>query len=176
MTEWSDYAVSIDVYVPADVATQYDLDTTNGAINLDDIVADRINIDTTNGVITLSEVESPTMNVETINGAIFGTITSTQTSFSATNGAIDLSLTKTSGVHIFSTTNGAIELTLPTGADVGYKINVDTSIGVVDVNLPNMEYSVDRARTKIGETTGYSSKQVQISITADTTIGGIELN
>ncbi len=49
-------------------------------------------------------------------------------------------------------------------------------IGIIDVNLPDIDYSVDRTRNKIGETNGFSSKEIQITIKADTTIGAIDLN
>ena len=127
-------------------------------------------------VILLSDIEAEMINADTTNGAIRGTITTSLSNFGTTNGAIDMTITKMSGQHVFRTTNGAIDINLPTGSDVGHKVNVDTNIGSVDVNLPNMDYSVDRTRTKIGETNDYSSKPVQIEVSADTTIGGIEIN
>ena len=175
-TEWSKYSVQIDVLVPSDTTAYYDLRTTNGGVTLDDITGKSIIISTTNGAIDLSDAIATTLDVETTNGAITGTITTPESIISTTNGGIDLTLTKTSGTHVLETTNGAIDLSLPTGSDVGYKVNLDTSIGSIDVNLPNMDYSIDRTRTKIGETSEYSGKQVQIEITADTTIGSIELN
>ena len=175
-TEWSKYSVNIDVFVPTGVSIDYDLETTNGGISLSDLTAGTISLDTTNGGLVLSDIEADLINVYTTNGAITGTITTPESTFDTTNGAIDITITETSGQHAFSTTNGAIDINLPTGSDVGHKVDIDTSIGAVDVNLPNMDYSVDRTRTKIGETSGYSSKTVQIEISADTTIGGIEVN
>jgi hypothetical protein len=175
-SQWSNYAVFIDVYVPSSATVDYILGTTNGEITLTDINGESIIIDTTNGAITLSNVGAQHIQAETTNGVIRGTVTTSESSFSTTNGGIDITLGKMSGKHIFSTTNGGIDLNLPTDSDIGYKINLDTSIGSVDATLPNMDYSVDRTRTKIGETSGYSSKPVQIEITADTTIGGIDLN
>ena len=175
-TDWTKYSVKIDVRVPADATADYDLRTTNGGVLLDDIVGESITIGTTNGGISLSDVEATALNVDTTNGAISGTITAQESIMSTTNGGIDLTLTKTSGTHVLDTTNGAIDINLPTGSDVGYRVNLDTSIGSIDVNLPNMDYSIDRTRTKIGETIDYSGKAVQIEITADTTIGSVELN
>ena len=48
-TEWSKYAVNIDVYVPSNIDTDYLLRTTNGGITLNDITAGTVSIDTTNG-------------------------------------------------------------------------------------------------------------------------------
>jgi DUF4097 and DUF4098 domain-containing protein YvlB len=155
--DWNKYSVDVEVYVPSDVSTSYILDTTNGGISFDDVVADSI-------------------DAETTNGAINARITASTTTLSTTNGGIDVTLSKASGKHVFSTTNGGIDISLPTGSDVGYKVNLDTSIGSVDVNLPNMEYSVDSTRSKIGETSSYMAKPIQIEITADTTIGGVTIN
>jgi len=175
-TQWSNYAVIIDVYVPSSLESEYDIATTNGEIGLHDLLCTTVNLDTTNGAITLSSIEATSIDAETTNGVIQGTITTPISIMSTTNGAIDISLNQISGVHDFSTTNGVIEINAPTGSDIGYKVNFDTSIGALDINLPDMDYDVDTARTKIGETNGYSTKSIQIEITAETSIGGIEVN
>ena len=155
--DWNKYSVEVAVYVPSSTTTSYIIDTTNGAISFTDIVADTINAETTNGAITAQ-------------------ITASTTVLSTTNGGVDVKLSKASGKHTFSTTNGGIDIRLPTGSDVGYKVNLDTTVGSVDVNLSNMNFSVDNIHSKIGETTDFSSKPTQIEITADTTLGGIEVN
>lgn len=175
-SEWSNYAVIVDVYVPEGVADEISLQTTNGEISVQGLSPQELMIDTTNGRVSLMDVEASVIQVETTNGAIIGTVTSPSTSFSVTNGGIEMTLGTASGEHQFSATNGAIDLSLPTGANVGYSIDLDTSVGSIDVNLPNMSYDVDKARTKKGETVGYDAKEIQISISADTTIGSIDLN
>lgn len=175
-SEWNQYSVNIEAYVPTGVVSDYDLSTTNGAVYLDDALAEFVIIETTNGAITLSDVEADHIEAATTNGAIYGTITTQQSNLETTNGAIELTITKTSGTHILSTTNGAIDINVSSDSDVGYKVDFDVSIGSVDVNLPNMDYTVDRTRTKIGEISGYDSKTVKIEITAETTTGSIELN
>jgi DUF4097 and DUF4098 domain-containing protein YvlB len=175
-SEWSNYAVIIDVYVPSSMESDYYLDTTNGEIGLHDLKANTVDLGTTNGAITLSNIEATTIDAETTNGVIQGTITTEESTIKTTNGAIDISISQTSGIHDFRTTNGIIEINVPTGSDIGYKVNFDTSIGALNINLPNMDYDVDTVRTKIGETNDYSLKPVQIEITAETSIGGIEVN
>lgn len=175
-SEWSRYAVFIDVYVPVGVVDEISLETTNGEVSVQGLSPRSLVVDTTNGRVTLMDVESSMINVETTNGVITGTVTSSSTSFSTTNGGIEVTLGTASGEHRFSTTNGSIDLSLPTGADVGYRLDLDTSIGSIDVNLPNMSYDMDKARTKKGETVGYDAKEIQISISADATIGSIDLN
>ena len=175
-SEWSKYAVTVEAYVPEDVADEISLQTTNGAITVQGLSLRDLFIDTTNGAVSLMNVESSTIHVETTNGAITGTVTATSTSFDTTNGKIEITLEPASGEHRFSTTNGSIDLSLPTGADIGYSVELDTSVGSIDVNLANMSYDVDKAREKNGETVGYDAKDIKISISADTTIGSIDLN
>ncbi len=174
--EWSKYAVVVDAYVPEGAADEISLQTTNGEISVQGLSLQELVIDTTNGRVVLTDVESSVIQVETTNGAIAGTFTASSTRFSTTNGGIEMTLGTVSGEHRFSTMNGVIDLTLPTAPGVGYSIDLGTSVGSIDVNLPNMSYDVDKARTKNGETVGYDAKEIQISISADTTIGGIDLN
>ncbi len=175
-SEWSTYSMIIDVYVPEDLESSYNLGTTNGGIGLHSLVCNTVNIDTTNGGIIFNSVEATSIDAETTNGVIQGSINTPISTMSTTNGAIDISLSQTSGVHEFTTTNGIIEINTPTGSDTGYKVNFDTNIGALEINLPEMDYDVDTTRTKIGETVNYATKQIQIDITAETSIGGIEVN
>jgi hypothetical protein len=175
-SEWSKYAVIVEAYVPEEVAGDFSLQTTNGEMSVQGLSLRELFIDTTNGGVSLMDVDSSFIQVETTNGAITGTVTAASTSFSTTNGKIEVTLGRASGEHRFSTTNGSIDLALPTDAGVGYSVDLDTSVGGIDVNLPNMSYDVDKAREKKGETVGYDAKETQITISADTTIGSIDLN
>lgn len=175
-SEWRKYAVNVEAYVPKGVANEIRLQTTNGAITVQEVSPQQLFIDTTNGGISLMDVASSFIQAETTNGAITGTVNAASTRFSTTNGEIEMTLEAASGEHRFSTTNGSIDLTLPTDADIGYSLDLDTSIGSIDVNLPNIDYDVDKAREKRGETVGYDAKEIQITISADTSIGSINLN
>lgn len=176
MSLWSTYSVFIQVYVPDGEMDMMLIDTTNGAITIDDMEISSLDLDTTNGAIKVLDVHTATINAHTTNGGISGSITSDVGVFTTTNGAIDIALEPQSGLYRFDTTNGSIDLNLPDGTDVGFDIKLDTSIGSIDVNLPNIDYNVDRSREKVGKTVGYDAKTIQIEIDADTTIGGIELN
>jgi len=175
-TKWNLYTVSVSISVPEGLETELVLDSTNGRIDVTDMVLQSVDVETTNGAINLDHVTSDSIYADTTNGGLFGTIISPLTRFRTTNGVIDIELSALSGEHDFDTTNGIIGLTLPSGTDIGYNLDLDTSIGIIDVNLPDIDYSVDRTRNKIGETNGFNSKEIQITIKADTTIGAIELN
>lgn len=175
-TKWNLYTVSMSISVPEGLETELVLDSTKGRIDVTGMVLQSVDVETTNGAINLDHVTSGSIYADTTNGGLFETITSPLTRFRTTNGVIDIELSALSGVHDFDTTNGIIDLKLPTGGDIGYSLDLDTSIGIIDVNLPDIDYSVDRTRNKIGETDGFSSKDIQITIKADTTIGAIDLN
>lgn len=174
--DWNLYSVAIDVYVPSSYSVSYLLETTNGEITFTDIDCDDIIIQTTNGAIRLNNVIADSIEARTTNGLIEGNIETMQSNLKTTNGGVDISLAKISGTHIFGTTNGGIDINLQTGNDVGYKFDLETSVGIVDVNLSNIDYSVNQARSKRGETSDYSTNPIQIEITADTSIGGININ
>ena len=175
-SEWNKYAAFVEAYIPEDVLAEVNLETTNGEISVHDLTLLSLVAETTNGKVELSNIESQTVDVETTNGGITGTITSSSTSLSTTNGGIDVTLGESSGEHQVTTTTGSIDLNLPTGSGVGYSLRLDTSVGSVSVNLPNISYEVDKTRSKIGETEGYATKETKIRITAETTIGSIKLN
>ncbi len=175
-SEWRKYAVTVEAYVPTAVAYEIRLHTTNGAITVHEVSLQELFVDTTNGGVSLIDIVTSVINAETTNGAITGRVTASYTSFSTTNGEIEMTLGASSGEHQFSTTNGSIDLTLPTDADIGYSVDLDTSVGSINVNLPNMGYDVDKAREKKGETVGYDAREIQITISADTSIGSIDLN
>jgi hypothetical protein len=81
-SEWSNYAVIVDVYVPEGVADEISLQTTNGEISVQGLSPQELMIDTTNGKVSLTDVEASVIQVETTNGIITGTVTSPSTSFS----------------------------------------------------------------------------------------------
>ena len=174
--DWNLYSVAIDVYVPSNYSVSYLLETTNGAIRLNNVIADSIETHTTNGAIRLNNVIADSIETRTTNGLIEGNIESMQSNLQTTNGGIDISLSKISGTHVFSTTNGGIDISPQPGNDVGYRFELSTSVGAVDVNLSNIDYSVNEARSKRGETSDYSTKPIQIEIIADTRIGSININ
>ena len=175
-SEWNLYSVSIDVYIPSSSEVSYILVTTNGLVTLNEIIGETVIVKTTNGAIEFNAIKAELVDAQTTNGIIEGKIDAKQSDLSTTNGAIEITLSKTSGSHSFRTTNGIIDLNLPNDSEVGYKIDLDTSIGLIDVNLSNINYTINEVRSKKGETSGYSAKTIQIEITAVTSIGGIELN
>ncbi|MBN2335565.1 DUF4097 family beta strand repeat protein [Candidatus Bathyarchaeota archaeon] len=174
---WNLYAVDVVVKLPAGVQVDLNLDTSNGEITVSDVTGRDMILDTSNGRVTLDKVSADTLSASTSNGQIRGEVEATSATIDTSNGSIDLTLPCTrSGSYELDTSNGAIHLTLPTDSSIGYDVYLKTSVGSVNVNLPTMGYTTNESRRKVGATTGYDEKQVQIRIKAETSVGSVELN
>jgi DUF4097 and DUF4098 domain-containing protein YvlB len=175
--QWNDYAVTVEVKLPENIELELNLDTSNGKITLKDIIASRITLDTSNGALDLDNVYADTLTASTSNGKIQGQIEGSNIELGTSNGSIDLTIIGTiSGTYELSTSNGLIDLTVPTGNSVGYSVDLRTSIGSLDVNLDDFDYSINENRHKVGETDNFDSMDIQIVIEAETSLGSIEIN
>ena len=111
------------------------------------------------------------------NGKIEGKINSKKASLSTSNGKIDLTLPcGASGEYELRTSNGGIELDTPRASTVGFDLNMRTSMGRINVDLPDLEYKMHRKNRIAARTNGFDGKEVQISIEAETSMGKIWLN
>lgn len=174
---WINYQVTIMAYIPEDIAGSLDLDSTNGAITINDFDNEELRAHATNGRITCNQVTVDNLVLGTTNGVITGTIDASQANLDTTNGEITITvLGSRSGDYSLDTTNGAIEVDVLENNDIGYDLNLDSVIGSVKVDISGIVYTTDQTRNKIGQTKGYSSKPIQIEIDAETTIGNIEIN
>jgi DUF4097 and DUF4098 domain-containing protein YvlB len=175
--QWNNYAVNVVVKVPEEVELELNLDTSNGRITLENIIATEINLDTSNGAIELNDVYSDTIAGSTSNGRIQGNIDGIDVELGTSNGSIELNLAGTrTGRYELSTSNGSIDLNVPTGNDIGYSVALRTGLGSVDLNLNDLDYSVNDNRHKVAETEGFETMETQITIDADTSIGSIDIN
>jgi hypothetical protein len=174
---WSNYAVSIAAKVPESAGLDLNLYTSNGEITLTDVTGGEITLHTSNGRLTLDKVYADTLTGATSNGGITGEVEAATTNLSTSNGSIDITIPATiSGSYTLDTSNGAVTITMPKTATVGYDINLRTTLGSVDVDLPNLSYTTNEARRKVGATIGYEDKAVKVSLTAETSIGSVQIN
>jgi len=115
------------------------------------------------------------------NGAISLTdisrVEAPDTSLSTSNGAIDLTLPCTvTGRYDLDTSNAAIDLKVSSSPDVGYSLNLSTSNGSVDFDIPNLSYTTNQRTRKVAKTTGFDAKDIQITITGSTSNSGVDVN
>jgi hypothetical protein len=153
------------------------VETKNGRIGLKSVTADEIACGTRNGRLILDDVSAGIIKGRSSNGKIEGKIESKRASLTTSNGKIDIALPcSASGEYELRTSNGGIELDTPKGPTVGYDLNLRTSMGRINVDLPDLEYNFYRKNRISARTNGFDGKEVQISIEAETSMGKIWLN
>jgi len=176
-TKTSIYSVIIEVKLPADAEVSLDLDSSNGAITLNDITSGDIDLSTSNGALTFEDVTADTINAETSNGGVRGTLEAPVTYIGTSNGGIHLTLPCTvTGSYTLRTSNAGIGLGLPSSSSVGYDVDLSTSNGVIDLDLPNLDYGRDTRTSKEARTVGFSGKAVQVTIDASTSNAGMKVD
>jgi hypothetical protein len=199
-TSYNKYSVQVEVFLPADAVVDLELESSNGAMSLKDLVGDEIQLDTSNGAFTFDNVYAESINAETSNGAISGdfeapdTFISTSngaidlgaisgdfeapdTFISTSNGAIDLTLPCTvTGEYILRTSNGQVDLSVSSSSDVGYDLDASTSNGVVSIGLPNLDYSVNQRTSKEARTVGFEAMEIQITLDVSASNGSMDID
>jgi hypothetical protein len=189
-------SVQVDVTLPSSVIAELDLKASNGSINLskvlgsnlvlrtsngkmilDNITADKIDGKTSNGRISLNTVYAESLSMKTSNGKIEGELKSQDVYLETSNGKIDLDLPCVeSGEYQMHTSNGKIEIDVPDDPNIGYDLDLRTSMSKININLSNLEYlQRDRRYTK-AQTQGFEDKEKEITIKADTSRGRIRIN
>jgi len=175
-TQTSKYSVQVEVFLPAQADIDLDLVSSNGGIYLTDLEGDTLNLRTSNGEFVFDEVFAERIDGDTSNGRIRGTVESTDTSLTTSNGEIELTLQcKVTGKYVLSTSNGAIDLKVSSSSGVGYSLDLSTSNGSIEIDLPNLSYTTDQRTKKIAKTTDFDSKDVQITIRGSTSNSGIDV-
>jgi hypothetical protein len=176
-TAYNKYSVQVEAFLPADAVIDLELESSNGAMSLKDIVGGEIRLDTSNGAFAFDNVYAESINAETSNGAISGDFEAPDAFISTSNGAIDLTLPCTvTGEYILRTSNGQVDLSVSSSSDVGYDLDASTSNGAVSIGLPNLEYSVNQRTSKEARTVGFSSKEIQITLDVSTSNGSMDID
>lgn len=190
------YRIDIDVTLPAECEVDLDvrskngritlegvnggilkMETKNGRIAIKEVSADEIACRTKNGRLILDNVSAGFIKGKSSNGKIEGKIESKDASLSTSNGRIYLDLPcKSSGEYELRTSNGSIELNTPKESMAGFDLNMRTSLGRINIDLPDLEYSMYSKTRKVAKTNGFDEKEVQIAIEAETSLGKIWLN
>lgn len=159
VTSYNKYSVQVEVFLPADAVIDLELESSNGAMSLKDVVGGEIQLDTSNGVFTFDNVYAESINAETSNGAIDLTLPCTVT-----------------GEYVLRTSNGQVDLSVSSSSDVGYDLDASTSTGVVSIGLPNLDYSVNQRTSKEARTVGFEGKEIQITLDVSTSNGNVDVD
>ncbi|OGO76811.1 MAG: hypothetical protein A2Y23_09050 [Clostridiales bacterium GWB2_37_7] len=157
----------IEIFVPKHLSNLKIL-TTNGKCELIDITVDNIESNTSNGKICLTNCQSKTIGAITSNGKIItsGT-TAAFADLSTSNGKIEIEsckfdkldaktsngsiildgiykMSSAEGNYNLRTSNGKISIELNNSETSGCMIDATTSLGSISVDLPQLNYFVDK--------------------------------
>ena len=176
-TAYNKYSVKVEVFLPADAVIDLELESSNGAMSLSDVAGGEMQLYTSNGAFSFDNVYAESIHAETSNGAISGDLEAQDAFISTSNGVIDLTLPcTTTGEYFLRTSNGQIDLRVSSSSDVGYDLDSSTSNGVINIDLPKLEYSVDRRMSKEARTLGFEGKEVQITIDVRSSNGNMDID
>lgn len=176
-TAYNKYSVQVEAFLPADAVIDLELESSNGEMSLSDLAGGEIQLYTSNGAFSFDNVYAESIHAETSNGAISGDLEAPDAYISTSNGAIDLTLPcTTTGEYFLRTSNGQVDLRVSSSSDVGYDLDSSTSNGAINIDLPNLEYSVDRKTSKEARTLGFEGKEVQITIDARSSNGNMDID
>ena len=165
----------VEIILPQSASYKISIDSSNGRLVLENLLATDVNLSTTNGSITLTQVTAQSVKLHSTNGSLKGQLSAASLSATTTNGSVHLELTPTaSGRYDLRTTNGSIELDLAT-QEIGYAVAADNTNGRIRVNLPHFAAQGQSRNHLSGQTANFASAPVQVSLTARTTNGSIEV-
>jgi hypothetical protein len=190
------YSVELDVTLPSKADIDLDLGSSNGLIRASDVKGqtlkmktsngrlimknvsmERVSGKTSNGRVTLDRVSAEDIDCRSSNGRIEGSVDTVNAYMRTSNGKIDLDLECTrSGEYELQTSNGGIKFKVSGSPEVGYDLDLNTSMSRISVDLPELIYTRDGRNTKMAKTSGYDEKQIQIAINADTLMGRIKIS
>jgi DUF4097 and DUF4098 domain-containing protein YvlB len=169
------YEISVEVMLPAKVSIDVDSSSTNGSIMLANIQGINIKVYTSNGLIQLNNIKIDVFNGKTSNGAVRGDIDATNCSINTSNSPIDLKISLSqSGKYSLSTSNG--QITIVTTKPAGYTLDTKTSNGNINLNLPNLDYSVNTNTHKSASTHSLENYPLKIMLEIQTSNGNIEVS
>jgi len=157
----------IEIFVPKHLKN-LKIITTNGKCEIIDLTSDNLELNTSNGRISLTNCQSKTIDAVTSNGKIIveGTVAAFA-NLSTSNGKIELAnckfdkldaktsngsiildkiykMASQEGSYNLRTSNGKINIGLSNSDVCGCMVDASTSLGSISVDLPQLNYFVDK--------------------------------
>ena len=164
------------------VSELLDVTTTNSAIALSDINSRHIKASTKNSKILTSDITSDQLNLTTSNGQII--VEDCESKFvkcKTHNANIKVSDIDTSTLNNIEldTSNGQIELLLDK-KDTVFNIDATTSMGHIDIDIPNLVYTLNNQqhlgnKKILAHSSNYSEDNSSVNIIAFTSNGTIKI-
>ncbi len=175
-TQRPQLSIEVTVNLPSDADIGLQVESSNGAIHLSNINGSGIFLDTSNGGLNLVNVFAENIDASTSNGRIQGTFEAPAASLSTSNGGIDVNIPgNIAATYIFETSNGGVDVKLTRTTDIGFDLEVTSSNGDIDINLPNLDYSTNTKNRKVAKTEDYALKNVKINLEISTSNGNVDV-
>jgi DUF4097 and DUF4098 domain-containing protein YvlB len=194
----------IEVMVPKHL-NNLNIITTNGKCELNNISANSIESNTSNGKIGLFNCQSKTIDAVTSNGKITSVeTTAAYAKYNTSNGKIEIEnckfdkldaktsngsiildginkMSSADGNYVLRTSNGKIVIELANSEELGCMIDAATSLGSLSVDLPQLNYFVDKKSFSMQSTaqiksTNFDSVADKIFINAHTSNSSIVID
>lgn len=142
---WGNFSEKVIIVVPSDAVASYFADMSNGDINISGIIATNIEIDTSNGEINFYDIQvNNEIEVSTSNGTInIEKITANKMKFDSSNGKANVKNIKADEITI-DTSNGSINAY----ECYGREVELDTSNGSITLeNLEDKDFIINELET-----------------------------
>lgn len=177
---WDNQVVHVTLYVPRNKKYQLEARTGNGNILMDEAFLVDAKVTSGNGKINFSG-GADRMAIRTGNGSV--DILGDVADLEAGSGNGSITVTPNGDRHQYmrlNTGNGSLTVvTNRLASTTGYKVDASTGMGSVTLDMPAMQFERNSQnfanKHVIGQTAGYESAAVQVSIHARTGLGTISI-
>ena len=149
------------VMVTGSKAEELEILTDNERVILSGVTARIANIRTSNSKITIDDSQLDNIDAKTSNASIVASTTRKGDSLSSN--------------YIFNTTNGKIDIGLAAAEGFEHQVNAHTTMGGIDVNLPNLTYALDKKNSGMESKADISSENFD-TVSEKMTIKAITTN
>jgi len=177
---WNNAGVAAELSLPADLLYRLALHSSNGRIEVDGLKVEDLEAQTSNGRIVCERTTGGRVRLRTSNGRILANCSARELDVDTSNGSVTVvpfGDQQGDSWYRLRTSNGGIRVRPYDQPDCGYDIDAATSMGHVELELPDLEYSV-RERTmghrrSRARTAGFDGKTRRVRIEARTSNGSI---
>ncbi len=177
---WNNAGVAAELNLPAGHLYRLELRSSNGRIEIDGLRAEDVEAQTSNGRIVCERSTGGRVRLRTSNGRIIANCSARELDADTSNGSVTVvPFGDFEGESRFQlrTSNGTLRVRPDEHQDCGYDIDASTSMGHVELELPDLEYSI-RERTmghrrSKARTSGFDGKARRIYIMARTSNGSV---
>lgn len=175
-------SIDLKVYLPNIPYGEIQLNSSNGRLKIDDLIANSFILNTSNGSIIVENIETKEVYANTKNGRIvLDNISSEKIELNTSNARIilsDIDLDETNYIKL-STSNGSIDVELDKINKEIY-LDLETSISSIDLEIPNLVYKTNKQpslgkKNVVAHSVNYNEEEEHLKLLASTSNGSIKI-